>query len=204
MSEVTQILDQIQQGNRSAASELLPLVYAELRRLAVHRMRKEQPGFGRGRFGGGPRSGAAYSSPIAIDFGAKRQYVQLTAKALIGVDAADGALLWEYPKAANGMGINCTTPLYHDGIVFASSAYGAGGGAVKLSAKPDGAIEATEAFFTKRLQNHHGGIILLDGCLYGANGGNAGGNLICIDFQTGDVLWDERRSERRVPKGSIA
>jgi RNA polymerase sigma factor (TIGR02999 family) len=44
MCEVTQILDQIQQGNRSAASELLPLVYAELRRLAVHRMSKEKPG----------------------------------------------------------------------------------------------------------------------------------------------------------------
>jgi RNA polymerase sigma factor (TIGR02999 family) len=44
MSEVTRILDQIQQGNRSAASELLPLVYAELRRLAIHRMSKEQPG----------------------------------------------------------------------------------------------------------------------------------------------------------------
>jgi RNA polymerase sigma factor (TIGR02999 family) len=44
MSEVTQILEQIQQGDRSAASELLPLVYAELRRLAVHRMTKEKPG----------------------------------------------------------------------------------------------------------------------------------------------------------------
>jgi len=44
MSEVTQILDQIQQGNRAAASELLPLVYAELRRLAVHKMRKEKSG----------------------------------------------------------------------------------------------------------------------------------------------------------------
>jgi outer membrane protein assembly factor BamB len=159
-------------------------------------------GFGRGRFG--PGSGAAYSSPIAIDFGGKRQYVQLTAKALIGVDAVDGALLWEYRKPANGMGINCTTPLFHDGIVFASSAYGAGGGAVKLSANPDGAIEATEMYFTKRMQNHHGGIILLDGCLYGANGGNGGGNLICIDFQTGEVLWDERRGDRRVPKGAIA
>jgi RNA polymerase sigma factor (TIGR02999 family) len=44
MSELTQILDQIQKGDRAAASELLPLVYAELRRLAVYRMRKEQPG----------------------------------------------------------------------------------------------------------------------------------------------------------------
>jgi outer membrane protein assembly factor BamB len=55
------------------------------------------------------------------------------------------------------------------------------------------------------MQNHHGGMILVDGCLYGANGGNEGGFLICLDFQTGKVLWDERDSgERRAPKGSVA
>jgi outer membrane protein assembly factor BamB len=160
-------------------------------------------GRGRGR-GRGPGSGAGYASVIAIDFEGQRQYVQLTAKALIGVDAATGALLWEYPRAANQMGINCTTPLYHDGMVFAASAYGAGGGLVKLSKAADGKITAEEVYFTNRMQNHHGGIILHDGALYGANGGNGGGNLICIDFPTGEVLWDERRGEQRVPKGSIA
>lgn len=164
----------------------------------------DAPQQGRRRSGFGPRSGAAYSSPIAIEYAGKRQYVQFTAQALIGVNATDGTWLWDYPKPANPMGINCTTPLFHDGIVFASSAYGAGGGAVKLSANPDGSIEASEVYFTKRMQNHHGGIILLDGCLYGANGGNSGGNLVCIDFHTGEVLWDERRGEQRVPKGSIA
>lgn len=164
---------------------------------------EEEPRRGRRRFGFGPGSGAAYASPIAIDFGGRRQYVQLTAKALIGVDASNGELLWEYPKPANGMGINCTTPLYHDGVVFASSAYGTGGGAVKLSEQADGTITPDELYFTKRMQNHHGGIILLDGCLYGANGGNGGGNLICIDFATGEIIWDERRGEKRVPKGSI-
>jgi outer membrane protein assembly factor BamB len=158
----------------------------------------------RGGFNMGPGSGAGYSSPIAIDFDGQRQYVQFTAKAVIGVDAADGKQLWEYRTPANGMGITCTTPLYHDGKVFASSAYGAGGGLAKLSKDADGKITAEEVFFTKRLQNHHGGIVLLDGALYAANGGNGGGNLICIDFETGDVLWDERRGETRVPKGSIA
>ena len=48
-------------------------------------------------------------------------------------------------------------------------------------------------------------MILLDGCLYGANGGNEGGFLVCLDFQTGKVLWDERDSgQRRAPKGSLA
>jgi len=55
------------------------------------------------------------------------------------------------------------------------------------------------------MQNHHGGMILLDGCLYGANGGNEGGYLVCLDFKTGNVLWDERDDpERRAPKGSVA
>ena len=49
------------------------------------------------------------------------------------------------------------------------------------------------------------GMILLDGCLYGANGGNEGGFLVCLDFKTGRVLWDERDSgKRRAPKGSVA
>ena len=54
----------------------------------------------------------------------------------------------------------------------------------------------------RRMQNHHGGMILLDGCLYGANGGNEGGFLVCLDFQTGKVLWDER--PQGLPKGSLA
>ena len=48
-------------------------------------------------------------------------------------------------------------------------------------------------------------MILLDGCLYGANGGNEGGALVCLDFKTGNVLWDERDDpEHRAPKGSLA
>ena len=54
-------------------------------------------------------------------------------------------------------------------------------------------------------ENHHGDMILLDGCLYGANGGYEGGFLVCLDFKTGKVLWDERDDpERRAPKGSVA
>lgn len=44
MSEVTQILEAIQQGNPKAAEELLPLVYDELRKLAAHKMASERPG----------------------------------------------------------------------------------------------------------------------------------------------------------------
>ncbi len=44
MSGVTQILDRVRHGDPKAAEELLPLVYAELRKLAAHKMANEAPG----------------------------------------------------------------------------------------------------------------------------------------------------------------
>src|SRR6266478_6100153 len=44
MSDVTRILDAIQQGDPKATDELLPLVYEELRKLAAHKMANEMPG----------------------------------------------------------------------------------------------------------------------------------------------------------------
>ena len=44
MSDVTQILSAIEQGDPSAAEKLLPLVYDELRKLAAQKMAQEKPG----------------------------------------------------------------------------------------------------------------------------------------------------------------
>ena len=156
--------------------------------------------FGRGGGRGRGGSGAGYSSAIAIEFDGQRQYVQLTATTLAGFAAADGKLLWKYDRPANRNRINCSTPIYRDGVVFAASAYGNGGGAAKLVKDSGGNVKAEEVYFTSRMQNHHGGMIVFDGCIYGANGGNGGGFMACLDFKTGEVLWRDRRG----PKGSLA
>ena len=44
MSDVTQILSQIEQGDPHAAEKLLPLVYDELRKLAAAKLAQEKPG----------------------------------------------------------------------------------------------------------------------------------------------------------------
>ena len=44
MEEITRILDALEQGDGQAASQLLPLVYAELRRLAAQKLAHEKPG----------------------------------------------------------------------------------------------------------------------------------------------------------------
>jgi hypothetical protein len=83
--------------------------------------------------------------------------------------------------------------------VYAASAYDAGGGAVKLSKDASGTITAKEVFFNAKMKNHHGGMMMVDDCLYGTSGGNEGGFLFCFDRETGKDLW----SERRVQKGSL-
>jgi outer membrane protein assembly factor BamB len=152
---------------------------------------------------GDPRP--AYSSAIAFDFEGQRQYVQFTARSLVGITASDGQPLWWYTRVANGPGINCSTPIHHDGHVFASSAYGAGGALLKLTRARSGDMDAKAVWLSKKMQNQHGGVIAFDGHLYGADGGNEGGALACLELSTGRVLWNqEDHPEHGGEKGSVA
>jgi outer membrane protein assembly factor BamB len=141
------------------------------------------------------KSGAAYASVIAVDIEKTRHYVQFMEAAVIGV-TTDGKLLWKYERPSNSFGINCSTPVYHDGLVFAASSYGAGGGAVKLSKDADNKITAKEVYSSKKMQNHHGGMVEVDGYLYSSFDP---GILTCVEFKTGKIMW----SDRQPGKGSI-
>ena len=105
-----------------------------------------------------------------------------------------GKFLWRYDQPANGTA-NCSTPVSHDGHVFAASGYGTGGGLVKLSKDGDD-WEAKEVYFTKDMKNHHGGMVLVGEYLYGSNEGE----LVCLNYKTGRLQWNERKPG----KGSIA
>jgi len=139
--------------------------------------------------------GAAYASAVIGNAGGQRQYVQLLAHGVVGVAATDGHFLWRYDAPANNFGINCSAPIVQDDQVFAASSYNTGGGLAKLSAGQGGAMTATQVYFTRNMRNHHGGMVLLNGYLYGFDESN----LTCLDFKTGAVKW----SDRSVGKGSI-
>jgi outer membrane protein assembly factor BamB len=133
---------------------------------------------------------AAYSSPIAVDFGGVKQYVNFVHTGVVSVSAKDGAPLWGFRESANGTA-NCSTPLYADGTVYTSSGYGTGAAAFKLA--PSG--KATLAYSNKEMVNHHGGMVLLDGHVYGFDEQV----LKCIDLTTGKEKW----KSRSVGKGSL-
>ncbi|MBL9095223.1 MAG: PQQ-like beta-propeller repeat protein [Planctomycetaceae bacterium] len=130
---------------------------------------------------------AGYSSIVAAEIDGEKQYVQFTATGVVGVAAADGRLRWRYDRPANGTA-NCSTPVVAGNRVFAASGYGTGGGAVDVK-KTASEFAADEAYFTKEMKNHHGGLILVDGLLYGSDDP---GILTCVEYATGKSLWRER------------
>lgn len=136
---------------------------------------------------------AHFSSAVAAEVDGVRMYVQFLSGGVVGVAAEDGKFLWRYKAPANGTA-NCSTPIVHDGHVFAASAYGTGGGLVKLSRKGD-QWEAKEVWFDKQFQNHHGNAVLHDGYIYG----EGGGRLTCLEWKTGKAAWREGKAG----KGSI-
>jgi outer membrane protein assembly factor BamB len=137
---------------------------------------------------------AGYASVIAADVRGVRTLMTLTGRAGVGVRAADGKLMWKYDRVANGTA-NIATPIFHDNKVFYTSDYGTGGALLGLTATEGGDVKAKEIYFTRELKNHHGGVVLVNGYLYGFNSAI----LTCLDFATGKMMW----RDRSVGKGSL-
>lgn len=134
---------------------------------------------------------AQYASPIVFEFNGERQYAQLTMESLVGLSPEDGSLLWE--KDWSGRTAVISTPIYHDGHIYVSSAYGAGCMLVRL--KPDHEVE--EVYANKVMKNHHGGVLRIDGYLYGYSDG---AGWVCQDFLTGEEVW----SSKKLGKGALS
>jgi len=136
---------------------------------------------------------AAYSSAILADVQGVRTIMTLTSQAAVGVRASDGTLMWRSTKAANDTA-NITTPVFFNDRVFVTSAYNTGAALLKLRVV-GGEVKADEVYFTRDMMNHHGGVVLANGYLYGFS--NA--ILTCLEAETGKVMW----KNRSVGKGSL-
>ena len=136
---------------------------------------------------------ASYSSSVIADVQGIRSLMTFTSKAAVGISVENGKLLWRYEPVANRTA-NVTTPIFYQDKVFYSSAYGTGCALLQLKAT-NGSIEAKEIYFNRDMMNHHGGIVLVNGYLYGFSNSV----LTCMEFNTGKVMW----KDRSVGKGSI-
>ena len=125
------------------------------------------------------------SSSIVYDYGGYRQIAGLTANSVYGMDSRTGKLLWNV-EFGNSRENNIADPIFHDGYIFASTGYGKGSILIKLTLSGEKIIPET-VWQTELMDNHHGGVILHNGYLYGA--GHEARGWFCLDFMTGKQMW---------------
>jgi outer membrane protein assembly factor BamB len=136
---------------------------------------------------------AGYASPSVAELHGVPMILQMTGEALVGVNADDGDLLFRLEHITR-YDVNATRPIFKDGHVFISSNYGTGSVMVKLNVDGD-RVMAEKVWQYKPLDNHHGGVILLDGYLYGSSGRA----WHCVQWETGEGMYQEKG----VGKGSL-
>ncbi len=141
---------------------------------------------------------AAYSSVVPADIGGVHQYVQMTGDSVAGVDAKDGKLLWHYDRKGPTAAI--PTPVVSGDLVFATSGYGAGCNCIKVT-NDNGKFKAEEVYADKDMTNHHGGVVLVDGDIYGYSDNK--GRWLCKEMKTGKVLWSKSGNDAKLGKGAL-
>ncbi len=134
---------------------------------------------------------AHYSSVIAVSHFGSREFVQLTEQKLFGLAATDGRLLWQHDFPGSTAVI--PTPVYDGGFVYATAGYGAG--CLLVSVSPDNKVE--QIYQNKVMKNHHGGVVLLDGHIYGYSDGPG---WMCQNLSSGEMVWNEKS---KLGKGSL-
>jgi outer membrane protein assembly factor BamB len=142
---------------------------------------------------GGQRS---YVSPILSEFNGKNYMLGASASDLFIVDPENGAVktsykyfdpsLWKWqPKGI----IWANAPVVKGNMIFLSIGYNY---PAKMLRVNEDITTLEEVYTNTVLDNHHHGLIELDGYLYGSNWINNGvGNWACLDWDTGELMYED-------------
>jgi outer membrane protein assembly factor BamB len=136
---------------------------------------------------------AGYSSAVLHELGGISEAIVFTGQRALGVNIANGRVLWSYDRVANRVA-NIATPIVRGDHVFLSSDYGTGAALLRLTAA-GGGITAQEVYFTREMRNHHASSVLVGDHLYGFSSAI----LTAMRFDNGEVAW----RDRSVGKGSL-
>ena len=126
-----------------------------------------------------------YSSAILVQYQGIRQIVALMTKHAVGVSADSGKLLWKYHHPVR-YDQNILRPIFHQGRLVIAGGLGAGTTLLKLHVK-DSECSVEGTWHNKDLDNQHGGIILVDGYLYGH--ARLRRNWVCVELATGKTMY---------------
>jgi outer membrane protein assembly factor BamB len=129
---------------------------------------------------------ATYSSPLYIGSQEVPLIVTFTAQHIIGLEAATGKLLW-YHESRTTHSINANTPLYHDNMIFWTNV-DSGAFMLRLS---NGGRNSEIVWRIPQFNNMQGGYVKVGNYIYGSSGGYGLYDWFCVDWYTGEVMWQE-------------
>lgn len=135
---------------------------------------------------------AEYATIQSVTINGTPQYVRLFEKELVGVDVENGDVLWSSPF--EGKTAVIPTPIVDGNQIYITAGYGVGCKLVEITSEG----EAKDVWQNTTMKNHHGGVVKVGDHLYGFSDG---GGLICQDWATGEMVWNEK--ERYTTKGSV-
>lgn len=129
--------------------------------------------------------GPGYASPIVVELAGTRQVVTQSQQNIIGVNLANGELLWQIPFTTEYVQNIVTPILYKDLLIF--SGLDKGTFAVRLS-KSDGKLKPETVWANKEVSMYMNSPVLSGDYLYGMSHKKKG-QFFCIDAKSGATLW---------------
>lgn len=131
---------------------------------------------------------AGFSSPTTIQIGGATYINCFTAFGLVLVNAADGNELAR-TEWKTDYDVNAASPIASGDKIFISSGYGRGCGLFQVSGN-----SLKNIYESRKMRNHCNSCVLYKGHIYGLDGQmGSPGYLRCLDFETGDEKWAEKR-----------
>jgi len=129
-----------------------------------------------------------YSSPILIELGGKKFFINETKKALISVNTETGRLAWKFE--IKGFPIS-HTPVFKNGYLFTVNTWKNGSVMLKIS---DDGLSYSEVWRNKEFDPQQGDVVVLGDKIYG--GGYGGNRFMGVDWNTGKEFFaDSTRAD---------
>ena len=135
----------------------------------------------------------AYTSPTIYEYNGFRYILATTANNLLAIHPENGKIAWKYNFYELGSwtsqpGLIWTnTPTWKENRIFLSKGYDYPAVMLELDSLGQ---SVSEVFVDHTLDNHHHGLIELDGYIYGSNWkNNRKGKWVCMNWETGEIEY---------------
>ena len=131
---------------------------------------------------------AGFSSAMPIHIGEETFLLIYHGLALSCIHPNDGSELWRVPWETD-YGVNSSTPIVDNDIVFFASGYGMGGQAIRVTKDNYEVLWSNPDF-----EAQHTDPILIDGYIYGYTGNSSRnrGEFKCLELATGNEMWSTK------------